>query len=81
MATSSGTLKLSDRTNVVFSLDADDQLKGWRNQEAVPTLTFRCFEGKMEAYLHLKTQPQTAYEDGNEYVQVMLRFDKDRAKE
>lgn len=73
--------KLSDQTtDVMLSLDGNEQLKGGLDEPAVPTLTFRCFEGKTDAYIDLKTQPKTEYEDGNEYVEVTLRFDKDRAK-
>lgn len=74
------TSKIDDSTNVYLSIDANEPINDWLKQTVTPSLVLRCLEGKTHAYLDLKMQPTTDYDDGEHYAPVTVRFDKDQAR-
>jgi len=53
----------------------------WLKERETPSLVLRCLEGETNAYIDLKMQPTTDYDDGEQYAPITIRFDKDKAKQ
>jgi type VI secretion system protein VasI len=71
------TSRIDDSRNVIASLRAETEIRGWPSKVFMPVLQIRCKERKTEAYVVTGMSPTVEY--GVDTATVTLRFDKDKA--